>query len=80
MPEGRLPWVKAISRVLASARSPMTAEEIGNSAIAHGYRPQTDFPEYSVQAAISRDIKSNGAASPFRVVEREGELKKYTLR
>lgn len=77
----RMNWLMAAMQVLSNSRTPMTAREIADAAISEGLRPQRgDFPEYSVQAAISRDQKANGPASPFVTIARSGEQNQYRLK
>jgi|GEM_PF-5972431 len=59
----------------------MTAREIADKAISDGLRPANgDSPEYSVQAAISRDQRANGLSSQFETIARVGQQHLYRIK
>jgi len=82
MGKSRKTWTSIAERILAESQRPLDSREIADIAFEKGLKTRSsDTPEYSVQAAILRDIKSGrGDASPFVVFGDGQETRKYWLR
>lgn len=81
MPERRT-WLTTAETILAHSSEPLDSREIANIAVREGLIPPRGVsPEYSVQAAISRDLKAGRChLSPFLVVGSGNERRRYWLK
>ena len=70
-PDGLLSGLDAAHKVLVEAQRPMRVKEIAEIAIANGYcKLDGATPEFTISAAIQREIASTGDASRFVKPER----------
>ena len=78
----RRTWQSAAELVLAESERPLESREIAEIAFAQGLIVRRgSTPEYSVQAAISRDLKSGRRGnSPFVVYGTGQQRRRYWLR
>ncbi len=78
----RKTWLVAIESILAASDRPLGSREIAEIAFAEGLAiRRSGTPEYSVQAAISRDLRrGRRELSPFVVLGSGQEARRYWLK
>jgi hypothetical protein len=78
----RRSWLTIAEAVLSRSNGPLDSREIADIALREGLiLPRGVAPEYSVQAAISRDLKTGRRyLSPFVVLGSGNEIRRYWLK
>jgi hypothetical protein len=79
--KSQLSWTAAAEQVLLDSQNPLTGGEIASLVLKAGLRLRGgSAPEYSVQAAISKDLKVNGQSSLFVVLKAPDGTSRYWLK